>query len=512
MSNRFGGAAAFRSALLVTGATYISYIVGLVVSMVIARELGPRDYGHYAYLIWLAGTLTMLFCNGLTLSTIRFVSESLGRGLPAEAGGVRRLLGSWYAISLIVVSLAFAAAYPWLQPADWHKPAWMFAVAALIAAATKSYYMFSASTAKGYGHFEIDAYTINLLSIANFVGVLIMAFIGVPIEAYIAYFVVLSVGHALVARILMRRAGIGAAPGEVPDSLSERIRKYYYWTAVLFLVFAFSNKSVETLFLNSYVGPEAVGWFAIGAAMTRGGVDLLSSGLNTVLLPMMSHAMGSDDVGRANRILTDAMRFYAFLGLTLAGIGVLWASPAIMLLYGAQYAPAIIGLQVMMVVGALTMPGDATASMLMTTDRQSVRVALAISAVLLTLAAAMAFVPRYGFEGALAAHAIARVTIFITGLIIVVRMFKVVLPYAEFLRTAAAACVGLALAASVLFVSTSVTGQLVAGAAYGLGCVVGSLLLRVWTTNDIRLLGELAGRFPRLRFLVSALEGFARRV
>jgi O-antigen/teichoic acid export membrane protein len=386
MSNNFGGAATVRAALHFTAATYLSYAVWLLVSMVAARQLGPRDYGHYAFLIWLSGSLTMLYFNGLTLSAIRFVSEAHGRNDVAEARSIHHLLWSWFLVSLVGVSVLFLLASPWLQPAGWEKPGWVFAGAALIAAAAKADYTLGASISKGYGHFEIDARTIIVMSAAALVGLTIVALKGARIDAYIVYFVALNVGYSLVTRVLMGRAGISPSRKSVNEDLRRRIREQYLWTALMFLVFAFSNKSVENLFLNSFVGPEAVGWFAIGAAMTRGGIDLLSSGLNSVLLPMMSHAFGSNDVGRANRIMATAMRYYFFLGVTLAGVGVLWAAPAVTLLYGPQYAPAIIGLQVMLLVSALSMPEAATASLLMTTDRQSLRVGLAVIALLLTLA------------------------------------------------------------------------------------------------------------------------------
>lgn len=510
MSNRFGGAAAFRSALLVTAATYISYAIGLIVSMVAARQLGPRDYGHYAYFVWLSGALTMLFCNGITLSAIRFISESLGRDNVAGANNINYMLRTWHVVSLAVVSLLFLLTFSWLLPAGWEKPGWVFAVAVLISGAAKSDYTIGTSISKGYGRFEVDAYTINLMSFAALAGVLIIAYLGLPIEYYIIYFVILSLGHSLSTRYLMRRAGISSSRGAIDKSLHDRIRNHHFWSAILFLVLAFSNKSVENVFLNSFVGPEAVGWFAIAAGVTRGGIDLLSSGLNTVLLPAMSHAFGSNDGDRVNRILTNALRIYFFLGVTLAGAGVLWAAPIITMLYGSEYSPAIIGLQVMMLVGALAMPEAATTSLLMTSDRQAVRVALAAAALLLTLVTAAALVPLFGFEGALGAHALARALIFATAVLIVTRTFKFALPYASLLRISAAAGIGVLFAGAVLLVSTSLPAQVIAGVAYVLGCTGASLPFGVWTKGDLKILSEFAERLPWLQIALGWIEKYAR--
>lgn len=510
MSGKFAGSTAFRSALIVTGATYISYGLGLLVSMVVARTLGPQDYGHYAYLVFLSGVLTALYGNGLNLSAIRFVAEALGRANLDEARRVHFQLGRWFVVSLVAVTILFFVFYPLLKPTDWNRPLWIFAVAVVISAVTKAGYLFGSSVSKGYGHFDIDARTISLMSFANLFAALACAYLVAPIDAFLWCFVAVSAGHLIVTQLFMRQAGIAALPGAIDTSLRDRIRRHYVWTGIFLLVFMLSNKTIETLFLNALGKPETVGWFAISASMTRGGVELLSSGLNTVLLPMMSHALGSNDVARAHRILADAIRYFAFLGVALAGVGLLWAEPLIHLLYGPQYAPAVIGLQVMMVVGALTMPNSAISSLLMATDRMHTRVIICGVAVVVTFAAAAYFVPRFGFEGALAAHAIAQALIFAMAIAVVVWMYKVQLPYGDLLRTVAAAGVGAALAGCVLMFSTDIPAQLVAGAVYGFGCVLGSLLVGIWKKSDVEILSDLVGQRVILRDVVNWLQRFAR--
>jgi hypothetical protein len=86
-NKQFGRVATLKAAFLVTGSTYASYAFGLITSALIARGLGPDDFGSYAYVIWLTGLLIMLGNNGLAISGIRFVSESHGES------------GSWMALA-----------------------------------------------------------------------------------------------------------------------------------------------------------------------------------------------------------------------------------------------------------------------------------------------------------------------------------------------------------------------------------------------------------------------------
>ena len=83
MKQAFGPGTALRAALQMTGSTYVIYAAGLVVSALIARSIGPEQFGRYSYLVWLAGVLILISNNGLTTSGIRFVSECLGRDSPS---------------------------------------------------------------------------------------------------------------------------------------------------------------------------------------------------------------------------------------------------------------------------------------------------------------------------------------------------------------------------------------------------------------------------------------------
>ena len=187
-----------------------------------------------------------------------------------------------------------------------------------------------------------------------------------------------------------------------------------------------------------------------------------------------------------------------------------WSGLVITVMYGAQYSPAILALQVMMLVGGLSMIENAIASLLTTTDTPSVRVTLALFHVSITFLASIALVPRYGFEGALAAHAFGRISITIVSVVVASRYLKLSFPYLDLVRMLGAAAVGFGMAGLILLITTSLTAQFFAGVAYGLGCIAASVWFRVWTTSDVRILSSVAQRVPRLRSLEKWLAARAR--
>jgi O-antigen/teichoic acid export membrane protein len=512
MSNQFGAAAMFRSALLMTGSTYVAYGTGLVISTLIARALGPADYGRYAYLIWLSGVLVILMNNGLTTSAIRFLSETLGRNDPT---GTQRLHGwfkrrQWWAIA--AVSLVFAACLPWLKPAGWESHMGMLAAVCIGASMAKALYLFGISVGKGHGRFDIEARSLSLLSVLNLVIVVALFMWGGSLDGYLWLFLLISLAHPLMARYQLRQAQIHVDSEPTEPTLLDRVRPHLWWTILSTFVWAFSNKSVETFLLNKLVSAEAVGFFVIAATLTRGGVELLSSGLSTILMPKMGNAYGEGGVERVGKIACDSIRLFHFLGLLLAGVGVFWAEPVIHLMYGERFAPAAALLQIMVVVRGATLSSAAVGSLLTTTEHQSLRAAESIFTLAVSLAAALWLVPLYGLNGAMAAHVLSTSASFLFSLVCVRLVLHVPMPYGDMARLSAAALCAWGVAMGLPALLHNTATELMAGVLYVLVYAFCTLLFRVWNQHDVALLGTLSNRVPQLRWLPYWLIRWTRMV
>src|SRR5512138_141521 len=233
MSQQFSGAAAIRAAVMIMGSTYVTYAVGLLVSIVIARDLGPEDYGRYAYVVWMAGMLLAIANNGLTSTSIRFVSESLGRRSPESARRVHGWLLRRQIVCMVLVALGFVAASRWLAPDGWQGPLAWFVLVALVAGLTKAVYIFDASVAKGYGRFDVEARATVAMSFLSLVLVLALALVDAPLLAYLGAFTLASVGHTVMSRRMLRRGGIKPEMVAPEPELEGRLRQHLLWTVVL---------------------------------------------------------------------------------------------------------------------------------------------------------------------------------------------------------------------------------------------------------------------------------------
>ncbi|MGY0652333.1 lipopolysaccharide biosynthesis protein [Luteimonas sp. A537] len=485
--------------MMVTGSTYITYALGMLTSIVIARTLGPDDFGRYAYVVWLAGLLVLVANNGITTTAIRFVSESLGRGSEVVAGSVHGWLLRRQLASAALVAVAFLVFLPQFKPTGWEREGLgLFAAATLVAGMCKAWFIFDVSIAKGHGHYGIEAGATVAMSLFNIAAVLLLLWTGAGLESYVVLFAVVGAGHAIAGRSLRRRAVLLPNHTPLDAVLKPRVRSHLWWTVLLVLAWALGNKSIETWLLNRTVGAAAVGYFAIAAALTRGGIDMLSSGLGTVLMPMMSHAYGSGGGERAGVIVAGAVRYYAALGLLLAGAGALAAPALVVLLYGDAYGAVVLPLQVMVVVGGLTLAEGAFGALLSTTDNQKLRVGFVVLSLVVTASLAIYMVPRHGLAGAVLAHAVSRMLVFAVTWVGITRLLALRMPWRELLRLMAAAATALLPALVLVRVLPGSWGGLVAATAYVLVYVVASVGYRAWRRDDARILAGLGQRYPRL--------------
>lgn len=498
MTQRFGRGSALKAALLMTGSTYVTYALGLIINALIARNVGPTEFGQYSYLVWLSGVLVILANNGLPSSGIRFVAECVGRDDVQSA----RLVHGWLRVrqwfSLALVCVVFVVALPWFKPAEWAGQLTVLIAVVLVSTVAKTSYLFDTSMGKGYGRFDIEAKSTVAMSLLNTVAVVALVFFKAPVEAYLILFACISVGYGVSAAIMLARGDMRAAHGAMDPTLLQRLKPHVFWTVILLAVYMLSNKTVETFLLNAVVGAKEVGYFAIAAALTRGGVDLLSSGLTTVLMPIMGHAYGSGGAERVKVILSDSVRYFHFLGFLLAGVGLLWADTAITLLYGAQYEPVINVFRVMVVVGGLTLADGAFGAMLSTTDNQRLRASFATFSGVVSAAAAIILVPRYGLAGALIAHASSRVLVFFAAMIAISRVMSVRLPLRELGLLVVAAAVAGAISGALFYLWGNLWVDLIAGVVYAVVFIAMSVQLRAWKQKDGQQLLGLMARFPRV--------------
>jgi O-antigen/teichoic acid export membrane protein len=483
--------------LLVTGATYVTYAVGLLSNAIVARGLSAADFGRYAYVVWLCGWLVVITNNGLTTTGIRFIAELRGAGAADDARSAHGYLKRLGVASEWIVLAGFGCAVWIINPVDWRQALPVYIAVTILSALAKSRYLFDVSMAKGYGQFRIEAYSTIAVGSLTVLVLVVLFRMHAALTSYMLWFAASSVLVWCMAAVQLRRLGISPGAAPLRPALRSRLRPHLLWTTLLAATAVLGNKGIEVFLLNATYGPSSVGFFAIGAALTRGGIDLLTSGLMTVLMPVMAESFGRGGETQLHRIFSDSLRYFVFAGAVAAGAGFFLAGPTVQFLYGPTYSNAIIAFQVMVVVAGLTLSESSLGALLSTTDRQRNRAILVVVQVLITVAIAVAIIPRFGFMGALIAHATSRLLGFTLMFFWVSRMFATKPPVRLLLRILLAAVIAVAAAWLTATLVPGWIGQLLAAAIHVVVLLPLTVILRCWTRADFAKVHGLLQRHVR---------------
>jgi len=499
--------AVLRSVGIVTVSTYIEYALGLLMSVWIARSLGPSDFGRYAFTVWLCGWLMVCSNHALTTSSTKFIAEADGMGDPALASHLAARFSRIQTISSIVVIGLFVLVGYLFQPSEWHGALLPIMGLVVVAVVAKANYAMLVAIGKGQERFEPEAVATVIGGIVGMLLVLAAMLLHADLVSFVALFAVACLLLNLLNRIAFRRYCRSYAGGPIPSAVAARVNRHLRLTAALVLMGSFRAGTIEVFLLTTFTGSVAVGYFAIAGTLTRGAVQLFSVGLTSTLLPYMAKTYGESGTARAARFLSEATRFYWAVGIAIAGLGLVTTPEIVRLMYGTRYVDAIPAIEATLVLGGLLLIGNGIAAFQTVVDRQDDRIRIAAAALIANAVLGISLVPMLGLAGAVLTYAGTRIVEMALAIHYLRKATSGGLPVGAMSRLFAVGLVATLAAWVATEATPSRLGFLVGAAAFVALYVPGSVLVRYWTAEDYQLMTGIGRRLgPPGRALVRAVE------
>jgi O-antigen/teichoic acid export membrane protein len=209
----------------------------------------------------------------------------------------------------------------------------------------------------------------------------------------------------------------------------------------------------------------------------------------------MGRAYGANGDAGVRVIFGAATRYFAFMGLMLAGIGAFWSEPIIALFYGAGFESVAPVLTTFQIVGGLTITEAAFGSLLATTGQQAAWAKASCIGIPLSLVGSVLLVPTYGLQGAVISAVCSRVLTFAAVVFTVVRLRSVEPPTGPLAKQLLSAVL-CAAGAYPLTLLGAPFGPWLAGGAFVLMLPIVTLLMRAWNRSDLELARALLTRIP----------------
>ncbi|OLB97200.1 MAG: hypothetical protein AUH30_10750 [Candidatus Rokubacteria bacterium 13_1_40CM_68_15] len=469
--------------------TAIGLVAGLLMSVVLARGLGPARMGDYSYLLWLMRTITAVATLGYALATVRYTADALAQDDRPRAGAFLRLFVRLQAATTAIVAALLAPLVWAFAPVDLRWPLLVF-IAALFPITLESIYAHGA-----YGAQRYDLTT--RVSTIKMALQLLATILAVALGADILGIVVASVFGTAISCLLQRQRALALYPERstaLPPAALGELRAYLLPLSIVALLDTVVWDRSEVLFLRLYASSEQIAFYSVAFGLASRAVVLPQVVAGT-LLPALAALHGRGDRAEFRHIYREAIRGVALVGTPIAAIVAAVAPGLVTLLYGEPYRSVALLLGPLLVVSLVgVMRQVAWSALRAVGDRRWALHATWISAVLNVVSAAL-LIPWLGVWGAVMANAGAQLLASVLSFLAVAYRHGSTFPALAVLRTGAAGLMAFATAAAVM-THHGPAHVVTAGAVSLAVFVAAAMAVGALTTGDWNLLVGLARRVP----------------
>lgn len=500
-----------RNTLYSSVGMYTEYVLGMLTSIIIARHLGPDDFGEYSLVIWLVAMGVAITNSGTASAAIKFVAESRGSGhteiIPWLLDYLRRAQRMFLVVVLLAGVPLFLMLGGHVAPHVNHAVVLGFL---MVAVAMRASYMFNIGVAKGFEDFRATAIVALVSTPINLALVIGAWFLDASVEWLLVIFLVSSLVFFLVSSRITAAMLPERSPGvELPDVLMSRVRRHMLWTALTVSVGFLAASEVEVLFLNLYADSHDAGQFKVAYQLALGASMLVPGVFGALLLPMMANALSRGQEAAGRRFVASTA-YLALLALPLIAFGAVFSTAVIHVLYGEEFLPAGPIFAFCLAATCITSTTLAGSSLLVSADRQRSILLIMTALAVLKIAAGALLISRFGLTGAVMSFVLVALVSAVAFMALAIKVSRAMPEWGRLVRIALAAMlaalVALPLRGHLLPWAQVVVGGLVLAGSY----VPLTLLLGCWTRGDIEHLQQLHQRFvagrPRFgaRFLAWA--------
>lgn len=324
-----------RGWLVVTGGSAARLLIGLVASVAVARAIGPDGLGVYALLAALAGIVGAAGDFGLSEAGVRRIAPVWPEARPEAATRARAFF--WLRLLAAVGFVGIALVGVWFGPFQVAADRRLVVLALMGVVATAGSGAVSAIL-QATGHFA--RLTLVMLTNAGLTALLAAALAWLGVLDLLSALVVLGIGTSMASFIVGRRllpAGLDLAPPGRAALLREgRLLASFGLWVWIGNALAMLAARLDLFLAAHWLAPAVVGAYALAANLAAK-ADVVNQSLHAALLPTAARLDAPTAVGRYLR------RGLGRSALIAAGLLMLVpiARPAILLLFGSAYAPAV---------------------------------------------------------------------------------------------------------------------------------------------------------------------------
>jgi O-antigen/teichoic acid export membrane protein len=389
---RSGMKALSQQTALVFAGKMTGACLGFVMSLLVARWMGPEEFGLFSLFIVILIFGNDVLGDGLSPGVVRFYSvyrladPSKAAEVLTNALALRLLLG----IPVVVVGVAVGSHY---AARVFHSQLYVLPVVlGLVGSFGAALWSFNLSVWQAREEFGTYGVMVSLINVLRVLSLPVL-FLG----GYLTLGGVMG-SHVLVY-FLCALSGIWAlrrhlAHVRVSGELLRELFRFSKWPAMASLCFILQvNLGVPVL--NYFVNAREAGLYGAGSSLLMG-VDFLTVSLLTTLLPKVSQLTG---IEQCRSYVQRSFPIYALIAAAILPL-LFFARPVVIGLFGSAYEGTIEVFQVLFVGTLGTLVTHPLYLVLYTMNRPQLHTLSAIVGLIVWLLAGFWLIPQFGAIGA----------------------------------------------------------------------------------------------------------------
>jgi O-antigen/teichoic acid export membrane protein len=367
-----------------------SMVCGYVIAVILARELGPLEYGVYGVIMSALLWIEMAGSAGITGATARLIPQYDNQASAIEQTATALLL----AISLLLFLLGWMLAPAFAHQFKISEGSMLFRLA-ILDLPFNAIYLSYQGLLHGYRRFGTLSVGVAIYSATKLFGILALTQIGLSVSAALLVNVLATVG--VLAYLLLKVPLKGLRPKySLARSMLRLALPMGIYLASLQVLLSVDLWSLKSL----WTGPGEVIGVYVAALNVSKALTVVPATLSGVLFASLSWALAQSDKVKVQTCILGAARLACIALFPVCALLVLHAEPLMALLFSRTYAGGGDYLAIQVVAFGLLGFFDLYYQALMAAGKQKQAAAILLALIPTALLFNVSFIPAFGAVGA----------------------------------------------------------------------------------------------------------------
>ncbi|MFL5627263.1 MAG: lipopolysaccharide biosynthesis protein [Ktedonobacteraceae bacterium] len=385
-------------------------LVSSCTAILIARVLGPADFGIYMFVLWIATVTVPAIGVGMSTVTSRHIAEiQASAELRIVAGVFQFVWQRQYKSILVYCVMYLCLAFPisWLFGAS--APLLLLFLAGL-SALPLLLSSVAGTTLRSLRHFDLLA-TIHLFAVVSTLLLMLLAtqFQGNQVGIFLlasAVACTLTLAMALICIVRLLPMKQALQPGIM---LRDRLTRGLNNSLLLFTLDVIVWQRSEMVWLARGHSLASLGFYALSVTISTHVIDISPTLFSTCILPLVLRYVPGQRYTNASDAFVKTSWYITCLAVPLCLGAIVFCPALISFCFGNVYLPAVTPLRILLISAAFGSVSTVSLTHLANSKRRDAQVWLGVAAAVLNVVLAIPLIALWGMVGAALASAAAQI-------------------------------------------------------------------------------------------------------